>query len=141
MVFTLIGKLLAKEGLEFIYFASDLEECYGCDLRDACLNLEDNWRYKIVKVRKVEHSCSLHEGGVKGVDVEPLPIEIAVEGMGKEMEGSTLKCELNCDLRDCENFLYCSLANGAEVKILKNLGAIVCPRGKRLRRVIVERVG
>ncbi len=136
MVFTLIGKLLAKEGLEFIYYSSDSEECDDCDLKEVCLNLEENWRYRVTRVRNVEHDCSLHEGGVKGVDVEPLPIEIAVEGRG--VEGSTLKCKLKCDSKDCKNFKYCSTAEGKGVKILKNLGKVECPRGRVLRRVIVD---
>ena len=136
MVFTLIGKLLAKEGFEFIYYSSGSEECNDCDLRDACLNLEENWGYRVVKVRDVEHDCALHEGGGKGVDVEPIPMEISVEGRG--VEGSTLKRVLECDFEDCDNFRKCSIGEGKKVKILKDLGKIDCPKGKTLRRVIAE---
>ena len=136
MVFTLIGKLLAVEGLEFVYFSSDPEECEDCNLRDACHNLEDRWHYKIVGVRDVEHDCGLHEGGVKGVDVEPVPVEIAVEGRG--VEGSILSCKLRCDADGCGNFIYCATAEGKKVKILKDLGKLECPKGKTLRHVMVE---
>jgi hypothetical protein len=52
---TLIGKELAKNGLEFIYEGM-IDECTPCRLNKACNNLLKGRRYRIVGVRPTGHA-------------------------------------------------------------------------------------
>ncbi len=71
MVVTLIGKLLAKENLEFVYNGAP-KECYVCNLKGGCLNLEKGKRYRIIKIRDMIHKCILHENYAVVIEVEKI---------------------------------------------------------------------
>jgi len=79
VVITLVGEKLAKPGVEFIYYGP-AEPCKSCRLARVCVgNLEPGRRYKIVKVRNIEHSCPLHEGKVRVVEVVEPAVEILMD--------------------------------------------------------------
>ncbi|HMK16206.1 MAG TPA: UPF0179 family protein, partial [Methanomicrobiales archaeon] len=71
---TLIGRLLARPGLEFI-FEGELPECEHCRVRKACNNLQAGRKYRIVSVRTAApHDCTIHEGGTCAVEVVESPL-------------------------------------------------------------------
>ncbi|ASJ02986.1 hypothetical protein A3L09_06800 [Thermococcus profundus] len=139
MVITLVGEKLAKPGMEFIYYGP-AEPCKTCRLARVCVgNLEPGRRYKVVKVRNIEHSCPLHEGKVRVVEVVEPSIEILLDPrtaiVGSKM---TLK------FVDCEDPEKESLAKpeglfeGDTVKILEILDDVECG-GKHYKLVKVIR--
>ncbi|MBA2861679.1 UPF0179 family protein [Methanococcus maripaludis] len=104
---TLIGSELAKTGNEFIYLGP-LEECEPCRFKRICHNnLDVGTRYKIVSVRSANHPCTVHENGVKVVEVMPAEFTIIIESK-KALEGVTLThVDVHCDRVCCENYLSC----------------------------------
>lgn len=53
---TLIGKDLAKEGNEFVFYGP-VEECESCRFKSSCINsLEKGRKYVIIEVRDVEQN-------------------------------------------------------------------------------------
>lgn len=137
---TLIGKELAKKNLEFIYLGPS-QECRDCKLRNACLNLEAGRRYKIKAVRETSHECKIHEGGVKAVEVERVPITAALPA-GMAVEGSTIKFSpADCGNIGCSHYTLCSppgIKPGTKYKILKINGDVKCPEGKSLKSVLLD---
>jgi uncharacterized protein len=99
---TLIGKRMANVGTEFI-FRGPVEECDSCRLKNTCLNLDKNKKYKVVAVRNgQEHECMVHDTGVKAVDVSPASVVVAIESR-KAFNGSRItydpqKCQESCTL-------------------------------------------
>ncbi len=127
-IITLVGKELAKEGLEFQYIGP-LMECRACKLKNVCFNLDEGKWYRVVKVRDKEHDCKVHEGGkVVTVEVEEIPVEIVVDAK-TVVEGETLEFhkipakDCNCDPDLCAPL---GLRDGTKVKIVKILGTVKC---------------
>ena len=48
---TLVGTVLAKPGVEFIY-EGETAECGTCKVKKACNNLNKGHRYRIITVRR-----------------------------------------------------------------------------------------
>ena len=137
---TLIGKELAKEGLEFQYLGP-LLECRNCKLKNVCFNLDEGKWYRIVGVRDKEHDCKVHDGGkVVTVEVEELPVPLAVGAKGV-VEGETLTFKsINCKEYGCEYYELChplGLREGTKIKIEKIVEDIKCPKNKSLKKVLV----
>jgi len=137
---TLIGKELAKEGLEFQYLGP-LLECRNCKLKNVCFNLDEGKWYRITGVRDKEHDCKVHdEGKVVTVEVEELPIPLAVGAKGV-VEGETLTFKpVNCKEYECEFYELChplGLREGTKIKIEKIVEDIKCPKNKSLKKVLV----
>lgn len=103
-IITLIGSKLAKMGTEFV-FRGEAKECENCKLRNTCLNLEENIRYRVTElVKETVHECYIHEDGVKAVRVVQSPI-IAAISVSSAFEGSNIvfkppECNENCRLYD-----------------------------------------
>jgi len=96
MTITLVGEKLAKPGVEFIYYGP-ADPCKNCRLARVCVgNLEPGRRYKVVRVRNIEHSCPLHEGKVRVVEVIEPAIEVAMEPrlaiVGSKIKLSFVEC-------------------------------------------------
>jgi len=137
---TLIGKELAKEGLEFQYLGP-LLECRNCKLKNVCFNLDEGKWYRITGVRDKEHDCKVHdEGKVVTVEVEELPVPLAVGAKGV-VEGETLTFKpVNCKEYECEFYELChplGLREGTKIKIEKIVEDIKCPKNKNLKKVLV----
>jgi uncharacterized protein (UPF0179 family) len=135
---TLIGSRLAKPGVEFI-FRGAAPECDKCKLRNVCLNLIKNKKYKVVAVRNGnEHECSLH-GNVRAVEVTPCPIIVSIESR-KAFNGSKLvyeepKCE-----EICPSYAVChpqGLVSGDKYTIAEVLDEVpgTCLKGLTLKKV------
>lgn len=139
---TLIGKDLAKEGNEFVFYGP-VEECESCRFKSSCINsLEEGRKYKIIEVRDVEQKCPLHnDERVKVVVVEDAESIIFTDS--KVFEGSTIKFEsLSCDDEDCDFREFCfseGIKSGDKCVFTKDLGKVEnCPKGFSLRKVIVK---
>lgn len=134
---TLIGKTLAKEGTEFTYVGIT-RKCRNCKLKTVCSNLKTGRSYRIFKVREKEHECDLHQGGVMAVEIEKLPIQVAVKK--KQAEGTvTSFTEENCEEHTCKNFYLCHPGiNEKEYTIVEVLEDIKCPLGYKLKKVVLD---
>lgn len=102
---TLIGKDLAKEGMEFIYFGP-AEECNDCRFKSSCVgNLEENRKYIITDVKDNEQKCPIHsQNTVIPVEVERAQIDILTTSKNI-FEGSTFtynapECDEYCEFHD-----------------------------------------
>ncbi len=137
---TLIGKELAHEGLEFQYLGP-LLECRNCKLKNVCFNLDEGKWYRITGVRDKEHDCKVHDGGkVVTVEVEELPVPLALSAKSV-VEGETLTFKpINCKEYNCEYYELChpmGLRDGTKIKIEKVVEDIKCPKNKSLKKVLV----
>ncbi len=104
---TLIGEKLAKEGLEFA-FGGCLSRCQSCEIKNSCCGLEKNKWYRIIGVRDNSHQCDVHNGNVKVVVVEEIPLRTSLKTRGL-MEGAMATLESkNCYDIDCEHYLLCT---------------------------------
>ncbi|EHR78028.1 hypothetical protein OCC_04912 [Thermococcus litoralis DSM 5473] len=141
MVITLVGEKLAKPGAEFIYYGP-ADPCKSCRLARVCVgNLEPGRRYKVVRVRNIEHSCPLHEGKVRVVEVVEPAIEIAIEPR-IAIVGSKIKLSfVDCSDPEKQNLVRPEgLFEGDSVKILEILGDFECDGKKyKLARVMREK--
>ncbi|RLF57821.1 MAG: hypothetical protein DRN25_05965 [Thermoplasmata archaeon] len=135
-IVTLVGERMAKKGNEFIYLGPN-PDCKNCKLKTVCFNLKRFRRYKIVGIRNKRHSCNQHDGGVRVVEVEELPLLAGVEG--KVREGSKIKIKvLDCKRLDCENFEIChnpAIEGNKDYKVLKILGKMECKLEKDMKKV------
>ena len=139
---TLIGKAMAKEGLEFQYMGP-LFECKDCKLKNVCFNLDEGKWYRITKVRDKEHKCKVHDGEkVVTVEVEEIPVPIAINAKtlieGESVEYRRINCrEYECSEDDYELCHPVGLRDGMKIKIVKVDGEIKCKNGKKLKKVMV----
>lgn len=141
MTITLVGEKLAKPGVEFIYYGPT-DPCKSCRLARVCVgNLEPGRRYKVVRVRNIEHSCPLHEGKVRVVEVIEPAIEVAMEPR-VAIVGSKMKLSfVECSDPEKENFVKPEgLFEGDVVKVLEILDDFECD-GKhyKIARVMREK--
>ena len=139
MVITLVGEKLAKPGLEFIYYGPG-ETCKTCRLARVCIgNLEPGRRYKIVRVRNIEHPCPLHEGKVRVVEVVEPAIEVLMEPryaiVGSKIKLSFVECN---DDDKAELVRPEGLFEGDLVKILEIVDDVECG-GRKYKLVKVMR--
>ncbi|MCE5214189.1 MAG: UPF0179 family protein [Methanobacterium sp.] len=140
---TLIGNILATEGLEFIH-CGPVPACEKCRFKNTCIDtLEEGRMYKITQVKDTQHPCAVHEGGkVKVVNVEKANIKALIDSK-IAFEGSNIVfnpplCDKKCDLKQLctPNGLY----EHDRCKIIKNIGKapIKCAIGLDLHQVILE---
>ena len=100
---TFIGKILAKEGLEFV-FLGPADECEECRFKSSCIgSLEENRKYVITEVRDNEQKCPIHgDGIVVPVEVDRAKIDLLTTSKSI-FEGSTFTFNApDCDEEDCE---------------------------------------
>ena len=136
---TLVGEHLAVEGEEFTYLGS-IGECRNCQLKTVCFNLKSGRNYRITKLREKSHDCNIHEGKVIVVEVEELPLTVAIRN--ELPEGTTTIVEkTTCKNIGCDSFHICSnptLPNGKTYTIKKVYEKIKCPRHFDLYKVDVS---
>ncbi|WP_297420060.1 UPF0179 family protein [Thermococcus sp.] len=139
-IITLVGEKLARPGVEFIFYGP-AEPCKTCKLAGVCVgNLEPGRRYKILRVRSMpSHSCPLHEGKVRVVEVVEPSIEVAVEPR-MAIAGSVIRLKFEeCGERDKQDlFRPEGLFEGDQVKIIEVTGEVEC-NGKTYKVVKVMR--
>jgi uncharacterized protein (UPF0179 family) len=141
---TLVGSLQARVGYRFIS-SEPPSTCRECRLFHACVGvLEPGRVYEVVAVRRIKHSCPLHEGGVNVVEVEEatveaaLPSKIAVEGLIAQYRPP------KCSLLDCEHRSLCQplgLKEGDRCRVVEAKGLkLPCPRRFDLVRARLRRL-
>jgi uncharacterized protein (UPF0179 family) len=136
---TLVGEQLAVEGEEFTYLGSN-SECRNCQLKTVCFNLKPGRNYRITKLRDKYHKCNIHEGKVIVVEVEELPLTVAVT---KDLsKGTTTTVEKkDCKNIGCDSYDICTntaLQNGKTYTITKVYEKIKCPKHYELYKVDVS---
>lgn len=141
---TLIGIKLATVGMEFT-FNGPTPECDTCKLRNTCINLEPNRRYRVLGVRgELVHECPIHEAGVRAVEVTESPI-IAAFDARKAFPGSKVVFEaVKCDNKGCSMYEIChpiGLREGERYTVVEVVGESPedCPRGNVLKLVEFKR--
>jgi uncharacterized protein (UPF0179 family) len=107
-------------------------------LKTVCSNLQEGRTYKIVKIREKDHNCDIHPDGAVVVEVEKLPAEVNIRK--EEAEATAVNYHpIKCDEVSCKEYRACIPGiKEKEYKIVKNIGAIKCPRGYSLTKVAVE---
>jgi len=131
---TLINKAAAKIGYKFIH-EGGTKDCQKCPLKKVCIdNLETGRIYEVVKIRRKEHPCLVHEDKVVIVEVIEAAIEAAIKTR-IAIEGVIIRYRpVECDEK-CSNRIICQprgLERGDRVKIEKIKEKINCPRGLKL---------
>lgn len=135
---TIIGRLQAKEGNEFIYEGT-VPGCKGCKVKKTCHNLVKGRRYRIITVRDNEHACRVYEKAAVVVDVEEAPFlalvrsEIAVPDL-------EFKYTQPCTKTHCQSYGLCNpdgAIEGERYVISEVLGnaSDICERGLVLKLV------
>lgn len=139
-IITLVGEKLARPGVEFIYYGP-AEPCKTCKLAGVCVgNLEPGRRYKILRVRSMpSHSCPLHEGKVRVVEVVEPSMEVAIEPR-MAILGSVIRLRFeSCSEEEKAGvFRPEGLFEGDQVKIIEITGEVECD-GKTYKVVKVMR--
>lgn len=133
---TLIGEKLAKEESEFVYLGPN-NDCRHCKLKTVCFNLKIGRRYKITVVREKRHSCTIHEGEAAVVEVEELPILVAVDKQFSEGHSSKIE-KIDCGNIGCEYYDLCcniALQKDKTYTIKKIYDPLNCPLGHELQKV------
>ena len=130
---TIVGDLLAKKEVEFIYLGP-LDECKKCKVKTACFNLKPYHTYKIINIREKKHGCSVHEGPGVVVEVEEQPIRTTIDK--KLSKGSITQLEpKTCDNLFCsyhENCTTPAVQKGRKYKIDTILDDVDCDKGESL---------
>ncbi len=102
---TLIGSILARQGLEFVYEGM-APECSSCSVAKACGNLKAGRRYRITGVRAATHPCAVHEGGATAVEVEEAAVQ-ALLSAEMAIRNSRIRFEASCNREDCGSYPLC----------------------------------
>jgi uncharacterized protein (UPF0179 family) len=136
---TLIGRLLAKPGLEFIY-EGELAECESCKVRKACNNLQSGRKYRIVTVRTTApHDCQVHASGSCAVEVVESPV-VALIPADMAIMNSKIPYECSCRQVECKSYELCrpeGVIEGERYMVGEILGNApdICEKGRSLKLV------
>lgn len=138
---TLMGTVLAKQGVEFIY-EGESAECDTCKVKKACNNLQKGRKYRIVSVRTTHHECPVHLNGATAVEVMEAPISALIS---PEMAiiNSKIKLEIACNKADCRSFALCrpeGVVEGEKYIVTDVLGNApdICEKGRPLKLVEIR---
>jgi len=138
---TLVGTVLAKQGVEFIY-EGEIADCGTCKVKKACHNLQKGRKYRIVTVRTTHHECPVHLNGATAVEVTEAPITLLIS---PEMAivNSKIKPEFSCNKHDCRSFSLCrpdGVTGGEKYIVVDVLGNApnICEKGRSLKLVEIK---
>ena len=104
---TLISSAQARPGFEFVYMGA-APVCRTCPFRHACLTLDVGRRYKITKVRPVQHPCALQETTANVVEVASIQRPLVVESRSAVVGSSIEMGRFSCARIDCPNWDICA---------------------------------
>ncbi len=130
MVITLVEKEVAKLNYSFIHVGVS-KICNNCPLKKVCVDvLKENHSYKVVEVRKKEHTCLIENQPMLVCVVEEADYTISVENQ-KYLENMILtRNSLNCKEILCENYDYCMpplFDRTSKIKVQNILRKLNCP--------------
>lgn len=141
---TVIGRLQAKEGNEFIYEGT-VPACRGCKVKKTCHNLVKGRRYRIVAVRDNEHACKVHEKAAVVIEVEEAPF-LAFVKTEMAVPDLEFKYTKSCTKTHCQSYDLCNPEGAIEdekyviSEVLGNASDI-CERGLVLKLVEILPAG
>lgn len=141
---TLLGVKQSKPGNKFI-FNGEVNECKDCRLRGACLKLEHDRMYEVLKVRETVHSCNVFEGGVCTVEIFE-PSYLVTTGAKLAVEGANITfTQRDCNIIECPHYSHhcCPtyLNDGEKLKIIKiSDESIDCKQEYQLKLITVDRI-
>jgi len=138
---TLVGTVLAKQGVEFIY-EGEAAECDTCKVKKACNNLQIGRKYRIVSVRSTHHECMVHLNGATAVEVMEAPITALINA-DMAIVNSKIKIDLSCNKSDCRSYPLCrpdGVVDGEKYIVIDVLGnaSDICPKGRALKLVDIK---
>jgi hypothetical protein len=138
---TLVGTVLAKPGIEFIY-EGEAAECNTCKVKKACNNLVKGHRYRIVTVRSTHHDCSVHLNGATAVEVMDAPVTMLINAE-MAMPDSKVKIEFSCNKTDCRSYPLCrpdGVVEGEKYIVADVIGnaSDICDKGRMLKLVDIR---
>jgi hypothetical protein len=138
---TLVGTVLAKPGIEFIY-EGESTECDTCKVKKACNNLVKGHRYRIITVRSTHHDCSVHLNGATAVEVMDAPVTMLINA-DMAMPNSKVKIEFSCNKSDCKSYPLCrpdGVVEGEKYIVADVLGnaSDICEKGRALKLVEIR---
>jgi uncharacterized protein (UPF0179 family) len=138
---TLVGTVLAKQGIEFIY-EGEVAECDTCKVKKACNNLQIGRKYRIVSVRSTHHECRVHLNGATAVEVMEAPITALINA-DMAIVNSKIKIDLSCNKSDCRSYPLCrpdGVVDGEKYIVTDVLGnaSDICPKGRALKLVDIK---
>jgi uncharacterized protein (UPF0179 family) len=138
---TLIGTVLAKQGIEFIY-EGEAAECNSCKVKKACNNLQIGRKYRIVSVRSTHHECMVHLNGATAVEVMEAPVTALINA-DMAIVNSKIKVDLSCNKSDCKSYPLCrpdGVVDGEKYIVTEVLGnaSDICPKGRALKLVDIK---
>jgi hypothetical protein len=138
---TLVGTVLAKPGIEFIY-EGESAECDTCKVKKACNNLVKGHRYRIITVRSTHHDCNVHLNGATAVEVMDAPVTMLINA-DMAMPNSRVKIEFSCNKSDCKSYSLCrpdGVVEGEKYIIADVLGnaSDICDKGRALKLVEIR---
>jgi uncharacterized protein (UPF0179 family) len=138
---TLVGTVLAKQGIEFIY-EGETAECETCKVKKACNNLIIGRKYRIVSVRSTHHECAIHLNGATAVEVMEAPITALINA-DMAIVNSKIKIDLSCNKSDCRSYSLCrpdGVMDGEKYIVTDVLGNVsdICAKGRALKLVDIR---
>ena len=138
---TLVGKVLAKPGTEFIY-EGEVAGCDTCKVKKACNNLQKGRKYLIVSVRTTHHECVVHLNGASAVEVIEAPITILINA-DMAIVNSKIKPDLSCSKTDCRSYLIChpeGVVDGEKYIVADVISKApdVCEKGRVLKLATIR---
>jgi len=138
---TLVGTVLAKPNVEFIY-EGEIAECDTCKVKKACHNLQKGRKYRIVTVRSTHHDCPVHLNGATAVEVMEAPITALINA-DMAIVNSKIKTELSCNKSDCRSYPLCrpdGVTDGEKYVVVDVLGNApnICDKGRALKLVEIR---
>ena len=138
---TLVGTVLAKQGVEFIY-EGEAAECNSCKVKKACNNLQIGRKYRIVSVRSTHHECVVHLDGATAVEVMEAPVTALINA-DMAIVNSKIKVDLSCNKNDCRSYPLCrpdGVVDGEKYIVTDVLGnaSDICPKGRALKLVDIK---
>lgn len=140
---TLVGEALARAGHKFIN-DRPCEVASTCPVAKACQNLPWGRSFEVTRIRTVHHDvCTVHEGGVRVVEVDELPIMASLEA--SKTRGTMAHWSPPvCHIRGCPNWDRCfplGLTPGGEYELAAVEGKLACPMGYHLVGVVLREIG
>jgi len=138
---TLVGTVLAKQGVEFIY-EGEAPDCNSCKVKKACNNLQIGRKYRIVSVRSTHHECMVHLDGATAVEVMEAPVTALINA-DMAIVNSKIKIDLSCNKSDCRSYPLCrpdGVVDGEKYIVTDVLGnaSDICPKGRALKLVDIK---
>jgi uncharacterized protein (UPF0179 family) len=138
---TLVGTVLAKQGIEFIY-EGEVAGCDTCKVKKACNNLQTGRKYRIISVRTTHHDCMVHLNGATAVEVVEAPITVLINA-DMAIVNSKIKPDLSCSKSDCRSFPLCrpeGVVEGEKYVVAEVLGnaSDICEKGRVLKLVDIK---